>query len=184
MWQIKQCASPEDRATSLHLVERVFTEHENANEGRLVRSLVEEIRAKRFYVPQLDLMALDENGQMVGYAMFSRFHLEGRYEDRLLLLSPVAVKTEMQRRHISKALLEYGFDKAREMGFDAVMVEGNPANYHARGFVTSCEHGIYAGEALSGHLPAKECLMVKELRQGALNDIHGAVDYSDYEVLR
>ena len=47
-----------------------------------------------------------ENAEVIGYAMFSRFHLGGRYMDELLLLSPVAVKTEVQRQHISKELIE------------------------------------------------------------------------------
>ncbi len=42
--------------------------------------------------------------------MFSRFHLEGKYEDEVLLLTPVAVKTELQRQHISKDMIEYGFE--------------------------------------------------------------------------
>ena len=33
-------------------------------------------------------------------------------------------------------------------------------------------------------LPAVECMMVKELARGALDRIHGVVDYSFYEVLR
>ena len=74
--------------------------------GKLVRSLVEEIRSKRVYLPELDLVMVDECNRVIGYAMFSRFHLEGRYEHQLLLLSPVAVKTELQRQHISKELIE------------------------------------------------------------------------------
>lgn len=38
---------------------------------------------------------VNETDDILGYAMFSRFHLEGKYEDKLLLLSPVAVKTEL-----------------------------------------------------------------------------------------
>ena len=37
---------PEYLLPALELVEQVFTEHENADEGCLVRSLVEEIRSK------------------------------------------------------------------------------------------------------------------------------------------
>ena len=92
----------------------------------MVRALVEEIRAKEFYVPQLELLMVDEQDSVIGYAMFSRFHLEGRYQRELLLLTPVAVKTELQRRHISKDLLEYGFEKAREMGFLAALVRAIP----------------------------------------------------------
>lgn len=165
---------------SLELVQQVFIDHENEHEGRLVRQLVEEIRAKRFYLPELEIIAVCE-GEVVGYAGFSRFHLEGKYEDRLLLLSPVAVKTQLQRRHISKWMIEYGFEKARKMGFKAVIVEGNPRNYHARGFVTAAEHGILPGKSVQ--LPAIECLMVKELMPGALEGIKGTVDYYDYSTL-
>ena len=169
------------RQESLDLVQRVFTEHENEKEGKLVRALVEEIRSKRFYLPELELIAVDENDEVVGYVMFSRFHLEGKYEDKLLILTPAAVKTELQRRHISKRIIEYGFEKALEMGFEAVIVEGNPRNYAARGFVTAADHGILPGKTV--HLPAIQCLMVKELKSGALEYISGTVEYSDYDVL-
>ena len=167
---------------SLELVEAVFTAHADAEEGKLVRSLVEEIRGKRFYLPELELVMVDENDEVIGYVNFSRFHLDGKYEDRLLLLTPVAVKTALQRHHISKALIEYGFQKAGEMGNQAVIVEGNPMNYRSRGFATSEPFGITAHESVG--LPAPECLMVKELVPGGLNGIHGQVCYADYECLR
>ena len=65
--------------------------------------------------------------------------------------------------------------------FTAALVEGNPANYRARGFVTSKKHGIVAGPKI--HLPHEDCLMVAELVPGGLEGIHGEVDYSIYEVL-
>ena len=167
--------------SSLELVETVFTEYDCAAEGKMVRSLVEEIRSKRFYIPELELIMVNEADEPIGYCMFSRFHLEGKFEDELLLLSPVAVKTELQRQHISKELIEYGFEKAREMDFKAVIVEGNPQNYRARGFMTAADHGILPGKTV--HLPAIECLMVTELIPGALAHIKGFVEYSDYQTL-
>ncbi len=170
-----------DLLPSLALVEAVFTASESPEEGALVRRLVEEIRSKRFYLPELDLVMVDETGEVLGYCMFSRFHLEGRYETELLLLTPVAVKTSCQRQHISKELIEYGFEKAKDMGYKAVLVEGNPINYRSRGFVTSRDFGITAHESVG--LPAPECLMVKELVPGGLNGIHGQLQYSDYQAL-
>ena len=167
---------------SLELVEKVFTESECEENGKLVRSLVEEIRSKRFYLPELELIMVDETDAPIGYCMFSRFHLEGKYVNELLLLSPVAVKTELQRQHISKELIEYGFEKAKELGYTAVIVEGNPMNYRSRGFVTTADLGITAHESVG--LPAPECLMVKELVPGGLNGIHGEVCYADYECLQ
>ena len=167
--------------TSAQFVEDVFTDSEGKESASIVKQLVLEIRSKRFYLPELELIMVDELDCILGYAMFSRFHLEGKYENELLLLSPVAVKTELQRQHISKDIIEYGFEKAAQMGYQAVLVEGNPQNYRSRGFQTSADFGIMAGKNMS--LPSKECLMVKELVKGALHHINGVVDYSDYEFL-
>ena len=168
---------------TLELVEAVFTAHSDAEEGKLVRALVAEIRSKRWYLPELELIMVDsDTDDVIGYVMFSRFHLDGKYENELLLLSPAAVKTSLQRQHISKELIEYGFEKAKQLGYKAVIVEGNPRNYNARGFVTSADFGITAHESVG--LPAPECLMVKELVPGGLEGIHGQVCYADYESLR
>ena len=171
---------PEYLLPSLELVEQVFTEHENADEGRLVRALVEEIRSKEYYLPELELLML-EDGEVIGYVMFSRFHIEGKYTDRLVILTPAAVKTSCQRQGISRELIEYGLKKAAEMGFTAAMVEGNPANYRARGFQTSANFGIVAGPNI--HLPHVDCLMVAELIPGGLEGMQGEVDYSIYNTL-
>ena len=167
---------------ALDLVQEVFTESENAEEGNLVRQLVEEIRSKKYYMPELEVIMVNEIDEVIGYAMFSHFHIEGKYEDELLLLTPVAVKTELQRQHISKELIEYGFMKAKKMGYKVVLVEGNPQNYRSRGFVTSADYGIIAAPSVG--LPAPECLMAKELQNGALDDMKGVVEYSFYECLR
>ncbi len=167
--------------SSLELVEDVFATWDSPKEGKVVRQLVEEIRSKKYYVPELELIMVNENDEVIGYAMFSRFHIEGRYENELLILTPVAVKTELQRQHISKDLLEYGFKKAQELGFKAILVEGNPQNYNPRGFKASYRFGIEAGPNIT--LPHPDCLMVKELEKGALNKMSGLVDYSFYESL-
>ena len=168
---------------SLELVEQVFTDSECAENGKLVRSLVEEIRSKRFYLPKLELIMVDsDTDEVIGYVNFARFHLEGKYENELLLLSPVAVKTALQRQHISKDLIDYGLKKAADMGYKAVIVEGNPMNYRSRGFMTSTNYGIIAHESVG--LPAPECLMVRELIPGGLDGIHGQVAYADYDCLR
>ncbi len=167
---------------ALELVQEVFTESENAEEGNMVRQLVEEIRAKKYYVPELELIMVNEMDEVIGYVMFSRFHIEGKYENELLLLTPVAVKTKLQRQHISKDLIEYGLKKAKEMGYKIVLVEGNPQNYNARGFMTSENYGITAAPSVG--LPAPECLMVQELQSGALDGVKGVLEYSFYECLR
>ena len=168
--------------SSAEFVKKVFTDSEDEESGTLVGNLVREIRSKKYYVPELDLVMTDENDGIIGYVLFSRFHLEGKYENELLILTPVAVKTEIPRQHISKELIEFGLDKAKALGYSACIVEGNPQNYNSRGFKTSADYGIIAHESVG--LPAVECLMVQELKKGALEHIKGALDYRFYETLK
>ena len=166
---------------ALELVEAVFAQWDSPEEGKLVRRLVEEIRRKKYYIPELEFVMANEKDEVIGYAMFSRFHIEGKYENELLMLTPVAVKTELQRQHISKELIEYGFEVAKKLGFKVILVEGNPQNYNNRGFQSSYQFGIEAGPNMD--LPHPDCLMVKELEIGALENMRGYVDYSFYETL-
>ena len=163
------------------LVRAVFTASEGAESGNLVRDLVKGIRSKRFYLPELELVMVDETDGIIGYCMFSRFHLEGKYEQELLILTPVAVKTALQRQHISKDLIDYGLQKAAEYGYKACIVEGNPMNYRSRGFKTSAPYGITAHASIG--LPAIDCMMVTELVPGGLEGITGQVRYDDYKSL-
>ena len=181
MERIIKSMSKEYLAKSLDLIEAVFTDYENATEAKVVRSLVEEIRSKKYYIPELELIMVNELDEIIGYVMFSAFHIEGKYEDELLILTPAAVRMDVQRQHISKELIEYGFKKARQMGYKAILVEGNPRNYNPRGFKTAADYGILAGKSV--HLPHIDCLMVKELEPEALEKIKGHVEYDYYDSL-
>ena len=182
MERIIRTARSDEFEKSALFVGKVFRESEDEESGNLVANLVREIRSKKYYVPELDLIMVDEGDEIIGLALFSRFHLDGKYEDELLILTPVAVKTELQRQHISKELIEFGLKRAKELGYSACIVEGNPQNYNARGFKTSAPYGIYAHESVG--LPAPECLMVCELKDGALSHISGGVEYTFYDALK
>lgn len=181
MKRIIKSMSKEYEQKALDMVEKTFTDSEGAENAETVRQLIEEIRSMDTYIPEMELIMINENFEIIGYAMFSKFHIENKYIDELLILTPVAVKTELQRQHISKDLIEYGFALGKKLGYKAVLVEGNPQNYNARGFRTSADYGIIAGESV--HLPAPECLMVKELVPMGLKNIKGVVEYTDYKTL-
>ncbi len=168
------------REEALDLLERTFTLWDSPEEGRLVRSLAVEMARSPWHVPALELVMIEDES-IIGYANFTRFPLEGRHADRLLLLSPVATIPEKQRTGVSRELIETGFQIARSLGYTAVLVEGDPRNYRARGFVTSADFGITAAERVG--LPHPDCLMVKELIPGGSAGVTGEVDYDLYESL-
>ena len=69
----------------LDFIEEVFTDSESKEEALIVRNLVNEIRSKKYYLPELELIMVNEFDEIIGYCMFSRFHLDGKYDDELLV---------------------------------------------------------------------------------------------------
>ena len=59
-------------------------------------------------LPELELIMVNELDDLMGYDMFSRLHLERKY-DKELLISTLGVKMDFQRQHVSKDIIESGF---------------------------------------------------------------------------
>ncbi len=89
--------------------------------------LVERLRATGD--AEISLVAEDE-GQVVGHVMFSRMNAPFK----ALGLAPVAVQAEQRRRGIAARLIEEGVKRARETGWEAVFVLGEPGYYGRFGF--------------------------------------------------
>lgn len=86
---------------------------------------------------------------VVGHALFSRL----RAPRAALALGPVAVAAERRRRGVAAAMIEAGLDRAREEGWAAVVVVGDPSYYPRFGFSRDAVRGMscrYAGPALMG----------------------------------
>jgi putative acetyltransferase len=105
----------------------------NPKHGSEVAALVERIRGSEHYVPELALLAEDESG-VVGHVMLSWTALEGGTRDRILMLSPMSVRTDRQRRGVGTDLIENVLERAEARGEPAVMLEGVPAYYPRFGF--------------------------------------------------
>jgi len=117
------------------------------------------------FVPELDFV-LELDGQVIGSVMYSRCKLmdEAGNVKNILSFGPIAVLPEYQRQGGSRLLLEYSFAKAKELGYDCIVIFGNPENYVGRGFVSCKRHNV----CLSGGIfPAS--LLVKTLTDNALD---------------
>jgi putative acetyltransferase len=104
-----------------------------------VAELVDALRVTPGYLPDLALVA-EEDGEVVGHVMFTHTRLDtGK---RILMLSPLAVRPDRQRRGIGSALVRHGLRLARERGEPVVIVEGDPRYYSRFGFVRASELGL------------------------------------------
>ena len=148
--------------------------------GLAEKALVREIREKNYYIPELDLV-VEEEEEIIGHFILSKFPINNRYENEVLMLSPVSVAIHKQRQGVGKYMLQEGIKLAAEMGFKGMIVEGDYRYYQQIGFRTSTEFGIYASK--KNLPPAIEYLMAMELCEDGLKNISGEVDYSIYHSL-
>lgn len=133
--------------------------------GCVEHYLVRVMRDHEDFIPELDLVA-ELDGQVVGNIMYTKAKLadeQGSVKD-ILTFGPLCVAPEHQRKGIGKRLMEHSFQKAAELGYDAVVIFGSPANYVSSGF-QSCKRFNVSVEG--GKFPS--AMMVRELRPGALD---------------
>ncbi|MDO5573671.1 MAG: N-acetyltransferase [bacterium] len=117
------------------------------------------------YIPELDLVA-ELDGKIIGNVIYSKAKLidEQENEKQILTFGPLSVLPEYQRQGIGKALLIQSFQKAVEMGYDTIVIFGNPGNYVSRGFISSKKVNVCLGGDI---FPM--AMMVKELKKSALD---------------
>ena len=123
------------------------------------------MRSHEDFLPELDLV-IEVDDQVIGNIMYTKSKLidESGEEKDILTFGPVCILPEYQRKGYGKKLMEYSFEQAAALGYDVIVIFGNPNNYVSRGF-KSCkkfnvcvENGIY---------PA--AMMVKELKPDVLD---------------
>ena len=127
--------------------------------------LVHVMRNHPDFIPELDFV-LEKDNQIIGNVMYTKAKLvdEEKHEKQILTFGPLSILPEFQRKGYGKALLEYSFVKAKEMGYDVIVIFGNPDNYVARGFKSCKKYNICKKEDL---YPA--AMLVKELVEGCLD---------------
>ena len=89
---------------------------------------------------------------------------EENHEKQILTFGPLSILPEFQRKGYGKALLEYSFEKAKEMAYDVIVIFGNPDNYVSRGFKSCKKYNICINEDF---YPA--AMLVKELTEKYLD---------------
>ena len=88
--------------------------------------------------------AAEQDGRLIGQNMFMKTIIEaddGRVID-VLTMGPIGIAPDLKRRGYGKALLDYSLEKAAEMGFGAVLFEGNIGFYGKSGFDYAGKFGI------------------------------------------
>jgi predicted N-acetyltransferase YhbS len=133
--------------------------------GCIEHYLVHIMRPHKDFLAELDLV-IEVDNQIIGNIMYTKTKLidESGNEKDILTFGPVCILPEYQRKGYGKKLMEYSFKQACALGYDVIVIFGNPNNYVNRGF-KSCKK--YNVSLENGTYPA--AMMVKELKPDALD---------------
>lgn len=127
--------------------------------------LVHVMRSHEDFIPELALV-IELDDQIIGNIMYTKATLidETGGEKEILTFGPVCVLPEHQRKGYGKLLMEHSFAQAIALGYDVIVIFGNPDNYVGRGF-KSCKRYNVCME--NGVFPS--AMLVKELKPDALD---------------
>lgn len=133
--------------------------------GCMEHYLVHIMRGHEDFIPELDFV-IELDGQIVGNIMYTKAKLtdEAGAEKEIVTFGPVSILPKYQRKGYGKMLIEHSLKRAAELGYEAVVIMGSPANYVGSGFQCCRKYNICVEKE---KYPA--AMLVKELKPGALD---------------
>ena len=156
-----------DYRTVEYLTREAFWDlyHPGCNEHLIVHK----IRKVPAFVKELSFIASIED-RIVGSIIYSRAKvIDGKNNVfEVLCMGPVSVLPSFQRKGIGSLLMRHSIEKAKELGFKAIVLFGDPKYYQRFGFVNAKTFGIQTSSGENF-----DAFMALELRDGALNGISG-----------
>jgi putative acetyltransferase len=127
------------------------------------------LRKSSDFVSELDFVA-EKDGQIVGQIAYTRGIVkgEGTNEEEVISFGPVSVLPALQKQGIGSALVTHTIALARDMGYAAICIYGDPRYYSRFGFRCAEKYDIKTADDKFA-----VALQVLELRQGALTNVSG-----------
>jgi len=125
-------------------IDQIHELHRSAFRGAAEAELVDVVRASAGFVPELSLVAVADDGSVLGHIMVSRVEFDrdagGRGE--VLALAPLAVLPPHWDRGIGSALTMAALSVADQRDEPFVAVLGAPSFYGRFGFSPAADAGV------------------------------------------
>lgn len=133
--------------------------------GCIEHYLVHIMRNHEDFIKELDLV-IELDGNIIGNVMYTKSKLVDKNGNKkeILTFGPLSILPEYQRMGYGKLLLEHSFKKAKELGFEIIVIFGSPSNYISRGFKSCKKYNICIENNI---FPT--AMLVKELKSGVLD---------------
>ena len=140
--------------------------------GCLEHYLLNQLRDDKDFVKELDLV-IELDGEIIGQVAYVKSHikLDNNKELQTLTIGPICIDPKYQKKGYGKILLDYSLNKAKELGYGAVFLEGNIDFYKNSSFKYARNYGIrYHGLSIDEDTSFFLC---NELKKGYLSGALG-----------
>ena len=138
--------------------------------------VLNKLRQADSFIKDLDYVLI-EDGKIVGNIVYTKMFTgtERKMSDEVIAFGPISVHPDFQRKGLGKKLIEYTLDKAKCLGYKAVLITGDNNYYNPLGFESACRYHVY----LPGTSEDDEAVffMAKELEEGYLGNNNGIYDF-------
>ena len=124
------------------------------------------------FVKELDFVA-EKDGRLIGQNMFMRTVILSDDGRKILVLTmgPISITPALKRRGFGKRLLDDSQERAAELGYGAVLFEGNIGFYGHSGFTYARDFGIRYHDLPEG--ADDSFFLCRELSPGYLAGVTG-----------
>ena len=140
--------------------------------GCLEHFVLHVLREDPAFVKELDFV-MEKDGELIGQNMFMETVIDaddGR-QIPVLTMGPIGITPAFKRQGYGKALLDDSLKRAAELGYGAVLFEGNIGFYGHSGFTYAREFGIRYHDLPEG--ADDSFFLCRELIEGYLEGVTG-----------
>ena len=131
--------------------------------------ILHQLRESSSYIEELDLIAMYE-GEIIGHIISTKVKVidNQNKEHEVLCVGPFSVSPSSQNKGIGTKLVKYSISEAKKMGFNGMILFGNPDYYHRFGFRNAKEYEITTKDNQN-----LEPFMALELQENGLDNVKG-----------
>ena len=134
--------------------------------------LVERLRKSNAFIPELSLVSEYEN-KIVGHVLLTNLKIINALNQfESLALAPVSVHPVFQQKGIGGKLIKEAHRRAKELGYQSIVLLGHENYYPKFGYQRADLFGI----EFPFDVPKENCMAI-ELTSGALKEVNGMVEY-------
>lgn len=147
-------------------------------EGCFEHLIIHNLRKDKSFVKELDY-CIEIDNKIIANIVYAKgkLKLENGNIREILIFGPVSVLPKYQKKGYGEKLINYTIEKAKELGFDTIVIMGNPNYYKKFGFESCSKYKIYY-EGLDKNEEAP-FFMIKILNDNNIENLKGIYSAPD-----